>query len=569
MRRKKAWQVYPEQPDLVAAVMARHGVPRLVARILLNRGLAAEGDILAFLDPSLERLNPPFELPDLEAAAARLGRAVRQGEPVAVYGDYDADGITATAVLHQFLRELGLNCIPHIPDRLTQGYGLKIEALKELAAQARLVVTVDCGISDAREAAWAKAQGLELIITDHHEIPPELPDALAVVNPKRVGHAYPFGDLAGVGVALLLALGVRADLRAEGWFRQHREPNLRSYLDLVALGTAADVVPLVGENRILVRQGLKVLEESRRPGIIALKEVTQLDGKPISYQNVVFQLAPRLNAAGRMGQARCALELLLSDDLAQARVQARYLHNLNRQRQALEEQVLKQAQAMIRRDHLAARSVLVLAGEDWHPGVIGIVAARLADEYHRPAALVSLKSGRGRGSARSIEGFHLFQGLTACRQVLHRYGGHAAAAGFELAADQVAPLQDLLEQAFHDQVGPEPPRPTLRVDAQAELLDLDRAFHRHLETLRPFGPGNPAPVIVCLGVQCLGSRVINQRHLKVKLAQNGGNVLEAIAFGMAAHHPLDGTLDVALGTRISNYQGRTSLDLRLLDWGKP
>ncbi len=569
MRRKKAWQVYPEQPELVAAVMARHNVPRLVARILLNRGLAAEDDILAFLDPSLERLNPPFELPDLEAAAARLGRAVRQGEPVAVYGDYDADGITATTVLHQFFRELGLNCFSYIPDRLTQGYGLKIEALKELAAQARLVVTVDCGISDAREAAWAKAQGLELIITDHHEIPPELPDALAVVNPKRVGHAYPFGELAGVGVALLLASGVRADLRAEGWFRRHREPNLRSYLDLVALGTAADVVPLVGENRILVRQGLKVLEESRRPGIIALKEVTQLEGKPISYQNVVFQLAPRLNAAGRMGQARCALELLLSDDLAQARVQARYLHNLNRQRQALEEQVLKQALAMIRRDHLEARSVLVLAGEDWHPGVIGIVAARLADAYHRPAALVSLKNGRGRGSARSIEGFHLFKGLTSCRQVLHRYGGHAAAAGFDMAADQVAPLQDLLEQAFHDQVGLEPPRPTLRVDAQADLLELDRAFNRHLETLRPFGPGNPAPVIICLGVQCLGSRVINQRHLKVRMSQNGGNVLEAIAFDMAAHHPLDGTLDVALGTRISNYQGRTSLDLRLLDWGKP
>ncbi|OGR24431.1 MAG: single-stranded-DNA-specific exonuclease RecJ [Desulfobacca sp. RBG_16_60_12] len=568
MRRKKAWKVYPEQPDLVAAVMARHNLPRLVARILLNRGLAAADDILAFIDPSLERLNPPFDLPDLEAAAARLGRAVRQGEPVAVYGDYDADGITATAMLHQFFRELGLTCFPYIPDRLTQGYGLKTEGLKELAAQARLIVTVDCGISDAQEVAWAKAQGLEVIITDHHEIPPELPDALAVVNPKRLGHAYPFGELAGVGVALLLALGVRADLRAEGWFSQRREPNLRSYLDLVALGTAADVVPLVGENRILVRQGLKVLEESRRPGIIALKEVTQLEGKPISYQNVVFQLAPRLNAAGRMGQARCALELLLSDDLAQARVQARYLHNLNRQRQALEEEVLKQARAIIRQRNLSARPVLLLAGEDWHPGVIGIVAARLADEYHRPAALVSLKNGRGRGSARSVEGFHLFKGLTACRQALHKYGGHAAAAGFEVAADQLPALQDLLDQAFHDQVGPEPLRPALKVDAQVELPDLDHAFNRHLETLRPFGPGNPAPVIVCLGVECLGSRVVNQRHLKVQLAQ-GGNVLEAIAFNMAAHHPLNGTLDVALGARISNYQGRTSLDLRLLDWGKP
>jgi single-stranded-DNA-specific exonuclease len=560
--------VYPEQPELVAAVMARHNLPRLVARILLNRGLAAADDILAFLDPSLERLSPPFELPDMEVAAARLGRAVRQGEPVAVYGDYDADGITATAVLHQFLRELGLPCFPYIPDRLTQGYGLKIEALQELTSKTRLVVTVDCGISDGPEVAWAKAQGLEVIITDHHEIPPELPPALAVVNPKRAGHAYPFSELAGVGVALLLALGVRADLRAEGWFRERPEPNLRSYLDLVALGTAADVVPLVGENRILVSQGLKVLEESRRPGIIALKEVSQLEGKPISYQNVVFQLAPRLNAAGRMGQARCALELLLSDDLAQARVQARYLHNLNRQRQALEGEVLKQAESMIRRRGLASRPVLVLAGEGWHPGVIGIVAARLADVYHRPVALVSLENGRGRGSARSVEGFHLFQGLTSCRQVLHKYGGHAAAAGFELAADQVEPLQDLLEQAFQDQVGLKPPRPSLKVDAQIELADLDRAFHQHLETLRPFGPGNPAPVIVCLGVTCLSSRVINQRHLKVKITQ-GGNVLEAIAFDMAAHHPLDGTLDVALGTRISRYQGRTSLDLRLLDWGKP
>jgi single-stranded-DNA-specific exonuclease len=568
LRRKKAWKIYPEQPELVAAVMARHNLPRLVARILLNRGLCAGDDILAFLDPSLERLNPPFELPDLEAAAARLGRAVRQGEPVAVYGDYDADGITATAVLHQFFQELGLTCFPYIPDRLTQGYGLKIEGLKELSAQARLVVTVDCGISDAAEVAWAKTQGLEVIITDHHEIPPELPDALAVVNPKRLGHAYPFGELAGVGVALLLALGVRADLRAEGWFRQHPEPNLRSYLDLVALGTAADVVPLVGENRILVRQGLKVLEESRRPGIIALKEVTQLEGKPISYQNVVFQLAPRLNAAGRMGQARCALELLLSDDLAQARVQARYLHNLNRQRQALEEEVLKQARGLIRRRSLETRPVLVLAGEGWHPGVIGIVAARLADEYHRPAALVSLANGRGRGSARSVEGFHLFKGLHACRQALHKYGGHAAAAGFEMAADQLPALQDLLEQAFHDQVGLEPPRPTLKVDAQVELSDLDRAFNRHLETLRPFGPGNPAPVIVCLGVECLESQVVNQRHLKVTLSQ-GGILQKAIAFDMAAHHPLDGTLDVALGARISHYQGRTSLDLRLLDWGKP
>ena len=568
MRRKKAWQVYPEQPELVAEVMARHNLPSLVARILLNRGLAAADDILAFFDPSLERLNPPFGLPDLEAATGRLGRAVRQGEPVAVYGDYDADGLTATAVLHQFFRELGLPCFPYIPDRLTQGYGLKTQGLKELAAQAKLLVTVDCGSSDFQEVAQAQELGLEVIITDHHEVPPELPESLAVLNPKRVGHDYPFRELAGVGVALLLALGVRAELRAEGWFRSHREPNMRSYLDLVALGTAADVVPLVGENRILVHQGLKVLEESRRPGIIALKEVTQLEGKPISYQDVVFRLAPRLNAAGRMGQARCALELLLSDDLAQARVQARYLHNLNRQRQALEEEVLKQARTLIRQSGLESRPVLVLGKEGWHPGVIGIVAARLAEEYYRPVALVSLENGRGRGSARSIEGFHLFQGLHACRQALHKYGGHQAAAGFELAADNLSALQDLMDQAFQAQLGDTPPRPTLKVDAQAELQDLNRIFYRHLETLRPFGPGNPAPVVVCMEVDCLGSRVVGGKHLKVQLTQ-GGNVLEAIAFDRAGSHPMVGRLDVALGTRVSHYQGRTHPDLRLLDWGRP
>jgi len=289
-------------------VSTRHGLPPLVARLLLNRGLAASEDILAFLDPALERLHPPFRLADLDKAAARLAQAVLHQEPLAVYGDYDADGLTATAVLRLFFQELGLTCVSYIPDRLTEGYGLKVPALKKLAAQVRLLVTVDCGISDAAEVAWATAHGLEVIITDHHELPPELPEALALINPKRGGADYPFGELAGVGVALLLALGVRAELRDAGWFGDKEEPNLRAYLDLVALGTAADVVPVVGENRILVQNGLKVMEDSRRPGFMALKEIAGLEGKPISYRDLVFRLAPRLNAAGRLGQAQAALE---------------------------------------------------------------------------------------------------------------------------------------------------------------------------------------------------------------------------------------------------------------------
>jgi single-stranded-DNA-specific exonuclease len=567
MRRKKVWRTYPDRPELIRELSARHGVPPLVARVLLNRGLTGPEDVLAYLDPTLDRLHPPFGLPDLEPAAARLGLAVRRREKVAVFGDYDADGVTATCLLRQFFRELGLECLTYIPDRLTEGYGLKIDALKQLAGQTRLLVTVDCGVSDAEEVAWANAQGLEVIITDHHEIPPELPPALAVVNPKRAGREYPFDDLAGVGVALLLALGVRAELRVEGFFEGHPEPNLKSYLDLVALGTAADVVPVVGENRILARQGLKVLEKTRRPGLVALKEVAGLEGKPISFKDLGFRLAPRLNAAGRLGQARTALELLLNDDLAQARIQARYLHDLNRERQTLEEGVLRQAAALIRRAGLDKRPVMVLAKEGWHPGVLGIVAARLAEEYHRPVAMVTLKNGQGKGSARSIEGFHLFQGLNSCRSLLLKYGGHQAAAGFTVAAAKVGALQEALEDAFHQQLGAEPPRPVLWVDAPVELTQLDQAFFHHLEKLRPFGPGNPEPVFACLGVECINSRVVGERHLRVQLAQNGC-VKEIIAFDLAARGLPPGPLEVAVSTRLSYFNGQNYPEIRLLDWNK-
>jgi single-stranded-DNA-specific exonuclease len=568
MRRRKVWQVVRTRPESIREVSARHHLPLLVARLLVNRGLDTPDDILAFLEPTLERLHPPFGLADLEPATARVEQALRRSEAVAVYGDYDVDGLTATCLLHQFFEELGLKCHAYVPDRLREGYGLNLPALRELAGLARLLVTVDCGISDAREVAWAQDQGLDVIVTDHHEIPPELPRALAVVNPKRGSADYPFGELAGVGVALLLALGVRAELRGSGWFEDHPEPNLKTYLDLVALGTAADVVPVVGENRILVAQGLKVLEASRRPGVVALREAAGLEGKPISFRDLVFRLAPRLNAAGRLGQAKGALQLLLAPELGQARHQAAHLNNLNRQRQVLEEEVLRQAAQLIRRQKLEKRPVMVLANEGWHPGVIGIVAARLAEAHHCPVALVSLKDGVGRGSARSIEGFHLFAGLRHCRDLLIKFGGHQAAAGFEVRADALAALQTGLEQAFEAQLGAIPPPPTLKVDAEVALPDLNSHFFHHLERLSPFGPGNPEPVFVCAGVDCLASRIVGDRHLKVQMAQENC-IREAIGFDMAAYHPLSGPLDVAFSTGLSYYQGQTNPELRILDWGRP
>jgi single-stranded-DNA-specific exonuclease len=568
MRRRKVWQVYPERPELVQEVVSRHGLPRLVARLLLNRGLAESEDILAFLTPDLTRLSSPFDLPDLQTASARLAQAVKKREPLIVYGDYDADGLTATSLLYQFFQELGVPCFAYVPDRLTEGYGLNVPALEALAPKARLLVTVDCGMSDAEAVAWARDRGLEVIVTDHHELPPELPPALAVVNPKRGTGDSPFAVLAGVGVALLLALGVRAELRETGWFASHPEPNLRAYLDLVALGTAADVVPVLGENRILVRQGLQVLEATRRPGLMALKEVAGLENKHISFRDVVFRLAPRLNAAGRLGQARGALALLLAADMAQARTQARHLHQLNRQRQGLEEEVLRQAAALISRQGLGNRPVLVLAQEGWHPGVLGIVAARLAEDYHKPVALVSLKDGQGRGSARSIEGFHLFEGLQACRQWLLKFGGHAAAAGFSMRADNLDALQETLEEAFYRRMGREPVRPVLKVDAAVDFPELDDDFFEHLERLRPFGPGNPEPVFTSKGIACLSSRVVGDRHLKVQLVQQDC-VREAINFNGASFHPLSGPLEAAFSTRITYFNGRLVPEIRLLDWLRP
>jgi single-stranded-DNA-specific exonuclease len=287
----------------------------------------------------------------------------------------------------------------------------------------------------------------------------------------------------------------------------------------------------------------------------------------VSYRDLVFRLAPRLNAAGRLGQARGALEVLLCSDLRQARTQAQYLHRLNRQRQSLEEEMLRQAAAMVKEQGLINRPVMVLAREGWHPGVLGIVAARLAEEHHKPVALVSLMDGQGRGSARSIEGFHLFEGLKACRDRLVKFGGHEAAAGFSITPEDLAGLQEGLEEAFHEQLGPEPLRPVLKVDARVDFDELDGAFFENLERLRPFGPGNPEPVFVCSGIQCLNSWIVGERHLKAQLAQKDC-VRDAIAFNSATHHPLCGPLEVAFSTRLSYFQGRMVPELKLLDWSR-
>ncbi len=565
-RRRHRWRLPAAPPEQIRELSHRHRLPELVARILWNRGLVEAREIEAFLDPALTQLQNPGALKDLPRAVDRLIRAVRTKEPVVIYGDYDVDGITATAVLRHFLTGLGVPVSNYIPNRLTQGYGLYGPALAGLAARSRLLVTVDCGISNTAEVEEARSLGLDVIVTDHHEPPPILPPALAVINPKRADCSYHYKDLAGVGVALNLVLGLRARLREEGWFRGRPEPDLRDYLDLVALGTAADVSPLTGVNRILVSQGLRVLATSQRPGLQALKEVAGLAAGPLALRDVVFRLAPRLNAAGRLGKTRAALELLLTDDWQQARQLARILEQLNKDRQAEQAQILTAAEEQIQRQGWQHRPALVLAGAGWHPGIIGIVAAKLTERYHRPTALISLDGGLGRGSARSVESFDLHAGLCACRQHLLQFGGHPAAAGFTIAEAQVDRFREAFEEEVVAALGPEAGRPELILDAEVTLEQLDEDFFFHLNRLRPFGPGNPLPVLASLHTQVLESWVVGGDHLKLRLAQNGKQ-MTAIAFDQAVLHPLQGSFDLALSPRISFYQGSPQPELHLLDLG--
>lgn len=565
LRRRHRWLTKPRQPELARVVSARHQLPELIAQILLNRGLVAPEDIDSFLTPTLSRLLPPETLQDLPRAVARLVQALERREAIIIYGDYDVDGLTATALLQDFLQGLGARVSSYIPDRLTQGYGLSTTVLAQLRRRGQLLLTVDCGVSNGAEIEAARALGLEVIVTDHHEPPAVLPPALAVVNPKRSDCPYPFKELTGVGLALHLALGVRARLREQGWFRRQPEPNLKAYLDLVALGTAADVAPLLGVNRILVSQGLQVLAATTRPGLAALKELAGLQHTP-TLREVIFRLAPRLNAPGRLGQPRLALELLLAEDRGQAWRLAQALEKLNQERQRLEATVLEAAESQIRERRLLEQPALIISGAGWHLGVLGIVAARLVERYHRPVILLSFAAGLGRGSARAVPGFDLYQALAACQQHLEQFGGHAGAAGLTLREEALPGFAEVFLKLVEESLGRTPPPPELLVDAEVSWAELDDHFFFHLNRLRPFGQGNPPPVLACPATRLLESWVVGDRHLKLKLAA-GDRLQTAIAFDLAGLHPLSGTFDLAISPRFSCYQGECRPELQVVDLG--
>ncbi len=555
----------PLDSGLAAQLAAELGVQLATAQILLLRGITTVEQGRAFLSPKLAALPDPDLLPDMSIACHRLEQALLLGEKIAIHGDYDVDGITGCTLLVEWLRALGGKVEYHIPLRLKDGYGLSADAMQQAKDHGcSLVVSVDCGVSAHAEADLAGELGLDLIITDHHQPPDTLPDCLALINPHLPTNRFPWKELSGVGVAFFLLVGLRRYLRENGYFESRDEPDLRQGLDLVALGTIADIVPLGGVNRILVQSGLQRLDTGDRPGIAALKRVA--DVKSVTSGTVGFRLAPRLNAAGRLEDAALGVKLLLGEPPDEIDPLAELLDGFNRERQKIEQQTLAEAIALVEEQNQPDRHTIVLASENWHSGVIGIVASRLVERYHRPTVLIALENGVGKGSARSISGFNLYLALKESSSSLSGFGGHAMAAGLSVAVENLKTFMADFEQVAASILSAEDLVPVSYHDGDVELSALTLGLLRELETLNPYGAGNPAPVFVSRNCRVHAPRILSGKHIKFDVEQ-GDTRIGCIAFGCAERFDqLNGSVDLLYRPGINQWRGTESVQLQIIDF---
>jgi single-stranded-DNA-specific exonuclease len=538
-----------------------------VARLLVLRGVTDPEAARRFLKPSLDQLHDPMRLAGMGPAVERLLKAVAAHERIAVHGDYDVDGITATVIVRRTLEMLGGDVVHFVPDRMRDGYGLNVPAIERLHAEGvGVIVSVDCGIRGAEAARRARDLGVDLVITDHHEPDDELPDALAVVNPKRRDCDYPDKNLAGAGVALKLVQAICARAGRENW--------LPAFVKIAAIGTLGDVVPLLGENRVIARLGLDALSRGpHKVGLRALIESAGLTGKPIDGYHVSYLLAPRVNAAGRMSSPDIAMRLLLAADdemIEEARALAGQLNAENERRQQEERAILAEARKVVESDpDVGARSALIVAGEGWHRGVIGIVASRLVDLFHRPAVVLSIDGDTAHGSCRSIPAFDMLEALTACGQHLERYGGHRAAAGLTMARSRIKAFREALTAWADDRLGPDDLRPRLRIDGRLGFRQITPRLFDALSQLAPFGAGNPKPVFWTQGAQLAdGPRRMKERHLSMSFRHEG--VALRGVFWRAAERAADiaaarGGMDIAYSIERNTFNGTTSLEVTLAD----
>jgi single-stranded-DNA-specific exonuclease len=573
----KHWRIVSHDADAVQRLQRATGLPALVAHLLVSRDIDAD-QATGFLNPKLTDLRPPEQLPGVEDAIRRVAAAAADGRRIVIYGDYDADGITGTAILFRCLRLLSADVHYYIPNRLDEGYGLNNDAVQKLAGEGTsLLVTVDCGIASLEQARLAKQLGLELIITDHHAMADALPEADAIVHPALPGHDYPFAGLCGAGVAFKLAWAI-----CQHVCRAKRvSPQLRQFLlqavGLAAIGTVADVVPLLDENRVLVHHGLMSLRHHPVLGGEQLARQAGLHDKPEwASEDIAFTLAPRINAAGRLGQATLAVELLTTENQQRASSLVEYICELNKSRDSLERSVYRAAnqQAVAAMD-AGEDAALVLAGHGWHPGVIGIVAGRLAEKYHRPVLLVALdQSGvkPGQGSARSVPGLNLVDGLASCQAQLVSYGGHAAAAGFKVHEARIEAFRDEFCQFASENTDGNARVAELRIEAEVPFSILTLDAVQQVERLAPFGQANPRPVLCTSSIElATPPRAIGSggRHLAMELAQHGIR-LRGVAFGRGEWSEKlseeQGPLALAYRPVINTFRGRRSVELHIDDW---
>ena len=555
----------PAAPELAVQLAADLGVSETFARLLANRGFTTIQQVHDFLEPSMDRLLDAFTMRDMDLAVTRVLRAVDEREQILVYGDYDVDGITSTSLLTATLTALGAKVTYFIPDRIRDGYGLSERGV-DVARKRRvkLIITADCGITATNEVKLAKASGIEVLVTDHHEPLGELPEAVAVLNPKRKDCPYPFKDLAGVGVVFKLVQGLAA-----------RRPEalppsfVLGHLDLVALGTIADVVPLLGENRIFAKIGLEQLCTSEKPGIVALKEVAGLKTRRVESGHVAYILAPRINAAGRLGNAESGVRLLLSNEPRSAAIIAESLEEDNTNRKKIDESTLEDALAQLRRYGPELPPAIVLWSDRWHPGVLGIVASRLIERFHRPTILIACDGEEGKGSGRSVPGFDVHQALQECSEYLLGFGGHSYAAGLTILTENLEAFRDRLCAVVQARIRPDDYIPKLSIDGPILLDDLNEDLVQFLDRLSPFGIGNAEPLFIADDVRLASTpMVVSRNHLKMSIRQNGRE-MDCIGFGMGhMAAPLaaeGGRISVAFVPTINVWQNRARLQLKLRD----
>lgn len=576
----RKWSYHPHDETAIDKLSRELRVTPLVAQVLLARGYVTAEQAKSYLEPRLSDLHEPTLLPGVPEAAERIVDAVKNGRRITIYGDYDVDGVTSTALLWHCLKLSSANVDYYIPCRMTEGYGLNEAAIRQLHEEdaERLLISVDCGIASVAEAALAKELGLELIITDHHHMGEELPDAAVLVHPRLPETDYPFGQLCGVGVAFKLAWAI-CQLLGDG---KKASPRMREFLKsavgLTAIGTVADIVPLVDENRIIVRYGLHSLRENPSPGLDALITISKLNEKQrLSAEDIAFGIAPRINAAGRLGQARLAVEMLTTDNKERAVALARYVDELNNNRKTVERRILKEAKEQVEQNpEWEEHPTLVLAHHDWHPGVIGIVASRVAETFDKPTVMISLKDdGTGQGSARSFAGFDMYSGLEACGDCLLGFGGHKAAAGLQIEASRVDELRTALANWAQSNFSPTDDDTALRVDAEVHLSEITRRAVLELEHLGPFGEANPKPRFAATRVDLAEPpRTMGKgdHHLALKVKQHRTQ-LRAVAFGRGewAEEIADvkGPLSISFAPQINSFRGYEKVELQLHDWQPP